>query len=235
MVSSLTVSITPEFDRFIGYGLQSGTLVHVYGPFASGKTNMALLATLNASKRGYKVVYIDPEGGFSTDRLKQISGDSFNEVLSKVLLIEPTSFEEQNVAVQRLDELVSKDSSVGLVVVDSIAMLYRLQEDKDVRELGRMLAQLLRISRRYNIPVLMTNQVYTDIDSGKNIPVGGDAIKYWCKISVELEKNSDYRIAILQRHKFMESGSRLDFKINATGIKAFRLTSPSGSVVAQYF
>jgi len=214
------ISIETEFDKLLGGGLQKGTLTHIYGPPASGKTNIALIATYNAAIEG-KVVYVDPEGGFSTERLKQIAGENFEKVLSNILLIEPTTFDEQKVAISKIDDIISKNLNlVNLVVVDGIAMLYRLQEDKDVRELGRMLAQLLRISRKYEIPVLMTNQVYTDIDSSKMIPVGGDITKYWCKIVIELGKEDNLRYAVLHRHKFVPDEMKLYFRIIDSGIEA---------------
>ncbi len=217
------ISITKEFDELLGGGLQPGSITHIYGPPASGKTNIALIATVNASKDG-KVIYVDPEGGFSVERLKQIAGEKINDVLKNVLLIEPVSFDEQKVALRKLDEIISSNT-VSLVVVDSIAMLYRLEEERDVKEFGRLLAQLLRIARRYTIPVLMTNQVYTDIDTNKQVPIGGDLTKYWAKIMIEVENEQGHRYAVLKKHKFLPSGKKLEFKIVHRGIEVIRIPS----------
>ena len=146
----------------------------------------------------------------------------FNEVLSKILLIEPTSFDEQKVAISKADEIVAK-GGVSLLIVDSIALLYRILEDKDIREFGRMLAQLLRIARKHDIPVLMINQVYTDIDSGKITPVGGSINEYWSKIMLEtgvLENGA--RFLVLRKHLNAKEGARLDYQITADGIKPVR-------------
>lgn len=210
------VSINTEFDRLLGGGLVEGVLTQVYGPSASGKTNLALIATANASKEG-KVVYIDSEGGFSTERLKQIVGSKMKDVLGNVLLVEPASFDEQKVAVQKLSDLVP-NNSVSLVVVDGIAMLYRLEEDRDIKVLGRQLAQLLRIARKHKLPVLMTNQVYTDIDTGRITPVGGVMTEYWCKVIVELVKEGSQRYAVVRKHLFMPEGLTLQFRIVNEGI-----------------
>jgi len=215
------ISIHPAFDRVLGGGLLPGVLTHVYGTPSSGKTNFALMAAAAASKEG-RVVYVDPEGGFSTERLKQITSQDFNEVLSKILLIEPTSFDEQKVAISKADEIVAK-GGVSLLIVDSIALLYRILEDKDIREFGRMLAQLLRIARKHDIPVLMINQVYTDIDSGKITPVGGSINEYWSKIMLEtgvLENGA--RFLVLRKHLHAKEGARLDYQITADGIKPVR-------------
>lgn len=211
------ISIQKDFDKLIGGGLIPGSITQIYGPPASGKTNFAMLAMKNAAKEG-KVIFIDSEGGFSTERLKQISGEEFENVLKNLLLIEPTDYDEQKVAIKKLEEIVPKVNA-KLVIVDSIAVLYRLEEEKDVKELGRQLAQLLRIARKNNIPVLITNQVYTDINTQRIVPIGGDILRYWAKIVISLEKFDDKRYAILEKHKFLQEGARVEFKICEKGIE----------------
>lgn len=215
------VSINKIFDKkfFSENGLLAGNITHIYGPPASGKTNLALILTKNFSKKG-KVIYIDSEGGFSVERLMQISEtkEEFDAILKNLMLIEPTEYDEQKVAIKKLDELVPKVNA-KLVIIDSIAVLYRLEEDKDVKELGRQLAQLLRVARKNKIPVLITNQVYSDINTQEIVPVGGDITKYWAKIVVELEKKNDVRVAILKKHKFLQEGAKIEFKICESGIE----------------
>jgi DNA repair protein RadB len=211
------VSIHKDFDKILGGKLLPRNITHIYGPPASGKTNLALMTMKNFAKEeggGGKVIYIDSEGGFSVKRLEQISDNNeFKVVMKNVMLIEPTEYDEQKVAIKKLDEIVPK-CNAKLVIVDSIAVLYRLEEEKDVKELGRQLAQLSRIARRYNIPVLITNQVYTDINTQKIVPVGGDILQYWAKIVIELEKVGEKRIAILRKHKFLPEGMKVEFTIS---------------------
>jgi len=214
------IKIHKDFDTLLGGGLQSRCITHIYGSPGSGKTNIALMATANAVKNG-KVIYIDSEGSFSVERLRQISGEKIDEVLKNLMLIEPVEFDEQKVAIKKLNEIVPK-SNASLVIVDSIAVFYRLEEDKDIRDLGRQLSQLLRIARRYDIPVLITNQVYTDIDTGRIVPVGGDVVRYWAKIIIELKKIEDFRIAILKKHKFLPENLKLEFRITDNGIEAIK-------------
>ena len=140
------IKVQKDLDTLLGGGLQPRTITHIYGAPGAGKTNIALMAAVSAAKAGGKVVYIDAEGGFSVERLKQIAGPSeAEEALRNIILIEPTEFAEQKVAINRLNEIVPS-SSAKLVIVDSIAVLYRLEEDKDIKELGRQMAKLLRIA-----------------------------------------------------------------------------------------
>ncbi len=221
------VSIQKDFDAMLGGGLIPGNITHIYGPPASGKTNIAIIAARNAAKEG-KVIYIDPEGGFSVERMKQIAGEDFDAVLKNLLLIEPTDYDEQKVAIKKLDELVPK-TNAKLVIVDSIAVLYRLEEEKDIKELGRQLAQLLRVARKFQIPVLITNQVYTDINTQKIVPVGGDILRYWAKIVIALEKTNEVRAAVLEKHKFVKEGIRLEFEISQKGIETLGVYHASPS------
>ncbi|MBN2013974.1 MAG: DNA repair and recombination protein RadB [Candidatus Altiarchaeota archaeon] len=225
------ISVERDFDVLLGGGLQPKTITHIYGVPASGKTNFALMATTAALGKG-KVIYMDCEGGFSTERLKQICGKKLKDVLSNVLLFEPTDFDEQKLAIKKLSDIVS-GSDVSLIIVDSISVLYRLQEEKDTRELGRLIAQLLRIARRHDIPVLITNQVYTDIDSGRIVPVGGDLTRYWSKIILEFikEEGTDLRTVILRKHKFLPEGMKLRFRINNSGIESLGVQYPTNVVV----
>lgn len=211
------IGVHDKLDILLGGGLLPGTITHIYGTPASGKTTIALLASYNASKEG-KVIYLDSEGGFSVERLQQIAGEEVENVLEKIMLIEPTEFDEQKVAIRKLSDIVA-NSKANLVIVDSISVLYRLEENRDIKELGRQLAQLLRIGRRHKIPVLITNQVYTDIETGRIVSVGGDIMRYWAKIILELENLGEERYAILRKHKFLPEGMRLKFRIVNKGIE----------------
>ncbi|MFH1054509.1 MAG: DNA repair and recombination protein RadB [Candidatus Altiarchaeota archaeon] len=208
-----------NFDTLLAGGLEDAVVTQFFGPPASGKTNLALIASARALGRG-KVIYVDPEGGFSFERLRQISGEKFNDTLNNIILLQPTTFDEQKVAISKLDDIVTS-VKVSLVVVDSIAMLYRMEEDKDVRMLGRMLAHLLRIARKYNIPVLLTNQVYSEFDTNIIRPIGGQISEYFTKNMVELCRREDHtRYAVLRRHQSQPEGLSMDFNITASGIEA---------------
>ncbi|MCD4739769.1 DNA repair and recombination protein RadB [archaeon] len=203
-------------DELLGGGLHIKKITQVYGPPGSGKTNIALQATVNAVKMGKKVVFIDSESGFSEERLGQIAGEKKQQVLDNTYLLEPASMREQG---QMIKDLV-RYKDVGLVVVDSIVYHYRLEMDQDKprsssRVLGRQLADLLELSRKKDLAVLVTNQVYTSIDTGRVEPVGGDTLKYGSKIVLELKPE---RKAKLIKHLFVESGKEKNFNIAEQGI-----------------
>lgn len=212
------ISFGNEFDTLLDGGIKVGLITHIYGPPSSGKTNMALIATKRALGHG-KVVYVDPEGGFNVERLRQLAGDRLEDVLNNTLIVKPTTFEEQILAISKIEDLIGK-MKVSLIIVDSIAMLYRLEEDKDVRKLGRMLGTLLRLARKYELPVLLTNQVYSDFETQAVRPIGGTITEYFTKNAIEVVREHDgTRQAILRRHISKHEGEVIEFKIVDEGIQ----------------
>jgi DNA repair protein RadB len=204
-------------DPLFGNGLQTRTITQVYGPPASGKTNVALLAITQAARMGLRSVFIDPEGSFSQERLKQIAGKDYDTVMESTILMEPSSFAEQAEMIASLEQ-----QDVSLIVVDSIVYHYRLEFDPEQRhecsrELGMQAAQLLDLARKKNAAVLITNQVYSNPDTQRTEPVAGDTLKYASKIVVGLETRGE-RVAHLVRHTFKKEGDVVRFKIVGAGI-----------------
>jgi DNA repair protein RadB len=212
-----------SLDRLLGSGIKTRTITQVYGEFGTGKSNICLQAVVRCIGMGKKVVYIDPEGSFSEKRVEQIARESKQKVLDNTYLVEVSDFEEQCKAVDELPEKIDED--VLLIVVDSIAYLYRLAigEEKDYRKvnqaLGLQLARLLDIARKRNVAVLITNQVYTDQKTGEKEPVGGDILKYASKIIVRLDKiDAERRKATLVKHQHRKAGESAGFRIVGAGV-----------------
>ncbi len=213
-------------DALLDGGLEKDVITTFYGPAGSGKSNIALSSTVSVAKSGKKVIYIDTEGGFSIERIKQLSGNLFDRISNNILVFEPTSFQEQKKYIFRTYDYVKKQpNSIGLIIIDSISMLYRLElgeeEARQVNvEFGRQMQILSTISRKYNIPVLVTNQVYSPFDSRDSVEVvGGDIPKYWSKCIVELKIiEPGIREAILRKHRYLPEGRRVRFKITNEGL-----------------
>jgi len=209
------------FDRLLEGGYEKDVATTIYGPAGSGKTLACLLAAISVAKNK-KVIYVDSEGGFSVARLKQLSRD-YKKVLANLVFLKPTNFDEQKRNFEKLKNLI--DDGVGLVVMDSISMLYRLelkQEDSIHginRELAQQVALLTEIARKKQIPVLITNQVYANFDDKNKVNiVGGDVLRYGSKCLIELQitPNSKRR-AVLKKHRSL--GEReIVFEIKEEGI-----------------
>ena len=214
-----------DFDNWLNGGYEDDVITTIYGPAGSGKTNLCLIAASEAAKKGKKVIYIDTEGGFSIARLEQVSD---RKIAKNILIYKVTDFKEQREA---FNKLIDNTKDIGLIVVDSMAMQYRLElgnansekNDMKIKMINRALSRQLRIlneiARKKQIPVLVTNQVYSDFNDREKVNmVGGDILKYWSKCLIELKKvGAGRRKAILRKHRSLPE-KEFSFVINDKGI-----------------
>ena len=226
-----------DLNKWLYGGYEKGIITMIAGPPASGKTNFVMLAGCSLARKNQKVIFIDTEGGFSAERIKQIVGEEYEKILNNLLIFNPVSFEEQKKIFSTLLNKIKKENT-GLIIIDGMAMLYRLElgdaqksgDDNKIREINREVAKQMRIlaeiSRKQNMPVLITNQVYHEFLSEEewkkgikpetNI-VGGDLFKYWSKTIIELKNENGKRKAILLKHRSMPQ-KEMNFEIKDKGI-----------------
>lgn len=203
---------TEAFDRLLEGGYESDVITTLFGPPGSGKTTTCLLAAVSmaTAKEGKdkKIVFIDTEGGFSTERLRQLIGDEkeAKKAMERIMLLKVTSFAEQKKALETLAEQIS--SRIAIIICDTISSLYRIErgssDNADLnRELGKQLATLLTIARTKEIPVVVTTPVYADFADRTSVKmVGGDILKYSSKCLIELRINGNgTRTATLVKHR----------------------------------
>lgn len=216
-----------SLDELLGGGIEKGTITQIFGPPSSGKSNIALNLAVNVAKNDKKVIYMDTEGGISIDRIKQIAQYDFEKVANNIIVFEPTSFLEQNDNLKAIDAWLRKNNEdVDLLVLDSAVALYRVDDMKSSKlnkELGKQMGILAKIARKYDIAVLLTNQIYSAFDDDGNNDiraVGGTILQYWSKVIIQLEKGEDVnqRIATLRRHRSIAEGKQVTFRITSRGI-----------------
>ena len=194
-----------------------------------------MIAAVSQAKKGNKVIFIDTEGGFSSERVKQLfesrstnengKDSNIDEVLENILILKPTNFKEQQHSFDQLLKYVKEQ--VSLIIVDGMTMLYRLDfaeaREKGIEalqdinaELARQMRILAEIARKQELPVIVTNQVYSWNDGVRM--VAGDVMKYWSKCLIELVNDNGRRSAFLRKHRSLPE-KRLDFVITEDGVK----------------
>ncbi len=232
-------------NQFLHGGYETDIITTVFGPGGSGKSNLTMILATSQAKKQNKIIFIDTEGGFSSERFKQIHRGTPEEIhadLQNILLLKPTSFEEQEKAFEQALKFVRK-GDVSLIIIDSIAMLYRLElgaaigsnSQEEISKINRNLANQLRtlneIARKERIPVIITNQVYAKFETNNQQPttndgvterqvsmVGGDLLKYWSKCLIELKNYNNKRTLILKKHRSLPV-KELHFEIINPGIR----------------
>jgi len=198
-----------SLDKLLNGGLCPSDVTLVYGEAETGKTSLAIQCAVNATRLGCKAIFVDSDGTFSTRRLAQIASHDLNEVAPNITLVQPTTFQEQALAIDRLDEYLTPQ--VGLILVDTVTSLYRVEmnESKEKtfklnRELGRQLACLAQIAKTRRVATLITSQVRNVFLEGYVTvePVATRVLRFWSDAVLNL-KPADHRNtlkAVLEKH-----------------------------------
>lgn len=171
-----------DLNKWLYGGYDKDIITTIYGSAGTGKTNFVLLACVSQAKKSRKIIFIDTEGGFSIERIKQLAGENYGDVLKNIMLLKPTSFGEQEDAFREMLKEI-KGKEIALIVIDGITMLYRLElaearkkSDIDIQvtnsNLTKQLRILAEIARKKNIPVLVTNQAYSEFLTDEEIKAG---------------------------------------------------------------
>jgi DNA repair protein RadB len=210
----------PALDSLLGGGLERRVITQVYGEPGCGKSTFTLVAAVERLRAGESVIYLDTEG-FSVERFRQVAGERAEELAQNLFLFEPLDFEQQGLMIAESERLLQK-GSIGLVVLDSATALYRteLTTGREAqRRLARQMIHLLGLAKRYNIPVLVTNQVYMDVTRNVAMGLGGTTMAHLSKAIVRLEGSEGIRRAILEKHRSLPAGGGFSFEMTGEGIR----------------
>jgi len=154
-------------DEIIGGGIEEDEVIEFYGEYGVGKSQIAF--TLATCVEG-EVIFIDCEGTFKPERIKEIAekrGLNPEEVLKKIHLIQPMTVKEQMATLNK----IPKNVKPQLLIVDGLTTLFR--EEYIGREylvtrqgLLRQHIHALKIYARENkVVCVVTNQVYARPDA----------------------------------------------------------------------
>ena len=168
-------------DYYLGGGIELGAESEFLGKSASGKTQLChtLSVTSQVSQLKFpsrstnedrlnKVIYIDTEGTFRSQRVHQIAcarGLEGEEIISNIILLECYSIFEQEQCLKLICELLDKDKSIVLIIIDSVIVHFREEYSgrsslpERQQRLNKYLTVLSKIARIYQVAVIMTNQV----------------------------------------------------------------------------
>lgn len=216
-------------DDLLGGGVERGTVTQFYGPPAAGKTNVALSTAVDVAADGGTAVYVDTEG-LSVERFEQIlsaRADDPDAASSRIILTDAHDFAEQAEAVRDVEDFAER---ADLVVVDSATGFYRLERDDEdggeaLRRVADQVTHLLSLARKHDLAVLVTNQVFTDVDSDSDRvrPLGGHTLNHWTGVVVRVDRfRGGNRRATLEKHRSKPEGEQARFEITDTGIESVR-------------
>ncbi|KAK5642061.1 hypothetical protein RI129_008228 [Pyrocoelia pectoralis] len=183
------------FDKLLDGGIESMAITEVFGESGSGKTQLSHTLCVTAQMpgpNGYiggKVIFIDTEHTFRTDRLRSIAyrfNLDENTVLENILCARAYTSEHQEAGVFKL------------LIVDSIIAHFRVdyygRKEMAHRQhrLGQLMACLQKISEEYNIAIFITNQITSNLNNleqgDPQQPVGGNILAHASTTRISLRK-----------------------------------------------
>ncbi|AGO61560.1 DNA repair and recombination protein RadB [Ferroplasma acidarmanus Fer1] len=221
-----TMSGYPCIDKLMEGGLEPGIITEFYGEGGAGKSNLAMIYSISALKNGNSAIYIDSEG-FSVERFRSIANGDM-ELINHMNIYRVKSLDDQYLALIKSDKLIGEKreskNSFGIMVVDSFTNFFRMEAGKDasarMEGYEKQLNILSGIALKYKIPVVITNQIYEDVNNSTLEPFGGFFIDHAMKAIYRIEKFSGgMRRITVEKHRSIREGSYTGFRIVDSGIE----------------
>ena len=195
-------------------------IISVWGDFGVGKTTFALQTAINTSSQGNKVIYIYSKPNFPSVRIGNILKDNLKKVLDNIVFIRTTDFTDLyniifNLEFLILDNLKEKANSFGIIIIDSITDLYRLELTREKKEknvslnfqLNQILANLSYLFETYGIEVLVVNELTrkSHNDQTEEVQSGGNVMDFWVSYSIKIERTERLSVRNLTVRKYREN------------------------------
>jgi len=193
---------SPGLDEILGGGYEEGKITEVFGPSNSGKTQLAMQATVIAASRGWTSVYVDTESTFRPERVVQMAearGLEPKATLDSVFSLRDRDVEAQSHVLKRMVD-DPRVSSAKLVVIDTVTKNFSL-EYPDRERVGRRQAALGVYLNRIALDayfhrrvVLLTNRVASVTRNGQSqdINLGGLTLGRFVSKSIRLRREGSY-------------------------------------------
>lgn len=215
-------------DSNVGGGIKTDVITLIYGAPETGKSTLAMQCAVNCAIQSLKVLFVDCDNTFSTKRLAQISGDQFDEVAERIVLVKPKNFCEQTAVIEHIQNYASKN--VGLIVIDTLTSLYgaKVCETSSKafsinRELNRQLAILAQMVKIRKIPLIITSQVRSVLgEQEDNVrPVATRVLKFWAETIIALKPTEQPQIikVVLEKKHETDNEAVCYVQIGAKGIQ----------------
>ena len=189
-----------------GRGVEIGAMTEAYGAFGSSKSQLAFALAVNAQlpvEQGGangKTVFIDTEGTFSPQRIKQIAeglGASPEKVLKNILVARAFNADHQILLLDKVGELIKDGEPIKLLIVDSLTAHFRAEfagrgqlADRQ-QKLNKYLHTLTRLAEQRCFAVYVTNQVMANpamMFGDPTTHVGGHIVGHAAKVRIYLRR-----------------------------------------------
>ena len=198
-------------DDLLGGGWEPETVGMIYGKSGTGKTQV-MFSSMGAASAEGTVVYLmtEVQSKSIADRLSNLAGAV--DDLSNIHIYEAHDIDEQYEAYEAIGEDFDE---IDLFVVDSFQAQFRMSERFEGREnygerskeMGRHLRKIAEMGRVFQMPVVLTGQVYEspEMFAGPEDLYGGQKMEHFVSYFVRMRHgDGNLRKAALENHAGIE-------------------------------
>jgi DNA repair protein RadA len=167
-----------NLDQLLGgKGLETKAITECYGAFGSGKSQLGFTLAvrtqlpLEMGGANGKAVFVDTEGTFRPERIRQIAtglGLNPENVLKNIFVARAFNSDHQILLIDKVGEMIKNGEPIKLIVIDSLTAHFRAEfsgrgqlADRQ-QKLNKYLHNLMKIAESNNIAIYVTNQVMSN-------------------------------------------------------------------------
>ena len=196
-----------EFDRVLGGGLVSGTLVLIGGDPGIGKSTLMLQALYGLANQGHKVLYISGE---ESNRQIRLRSQRLDTVSSELLVASEVEIDSILAIIQSVQPRV--------LVIDSIQTMYNAELTSapgSVSQVRESTVRLMLMAKKTGIPTFLVGHVTKDgaIAGPKLLEHMVDTVLYF-----EGDRNHIFRILRAVKNRFGSTNEIGVFEMKDQGL-----------------
>lgn len=206
-----------EFDRVLGGGLISGSVVLIAGDPGIGKSTLVLQAVSNLKE---KVIYVTGE-----ESLEQISFRA-----SRLKIKNENLFILTETNLNQILEILEQENP-SVVVIDSIQTIYRDELESSPGTIGQIrecTSALMEFAKKNNLPIIIIGHITKD-----GLIAGPKALEHIVDTVIQFsgEKNYSFRILRAIKNRFGSTNEIGIFEMHEDGLK--EVENPSQVFLAE--
>ncbi len=193
-VSYITTGSKSLNNLLGGKGIESRSITEAFGAYGSGKTQLGSTLAVNVQlpleKNGVngKCAFIDTEGTFRPQRIKQIAEAmqiNPEKVLKNIFVARAFNSDHQILLLEKISEMIKSGEPIKLLIIDSLTAHFRAEfagrgqlADRQ-QKLNRYMHDLMKLAETHNLAVYVTNQVMANpaqMFGDPTSPIGGHIV-----------------------------------------------------------
>jgi len=225
-----------NLDALLGGGIETQAITEMYGPFGSGKSQIAFQLSVNVQlpedKGGMNgnCLFIDTENTFRPNRIIQLAEGlelDTDKVLKNIFVARAYNSDHQMFLVEKATDMI-EEKNIKVIIIDSLTSHFRSdymgrgELAPRQQKLNKHLHALQRLADAHNLAVYVTNQVQSNpaiLFGDPTRPVGGHIVAHQTSYRVYLRKSSgEKRIAKIMDSPDLPPGECV-FRVLTEGVR----------------